>query len=122
MLLTHFDLSRWITEQQQTNVNGTIMLEGTIQKNNINDVSVTIEVNESELYGDRDISISGTFSYNDQVLLIESPLSFAIGPSSVTLKGYINLLDRTLDMDLKLNDASWRIGGCVLTKLPEESV
>ena len=106
MLLTHFDLSRWITEQQQTNVNGTIMLEGTIQKNNINDVSVTIEVNESELYGDRDISISGTFSYNDQVLLIESPLSFAIGPSSVTLKGYINLLDRTLDMDLKLNDAS----------------
>ena len=106
MLLTHFDLSRWITDQQQTNVNGTIMLEGTIQKNNINDVSVTIEVNESELYGDRDISISGTFSYNDQVLLIESPLSFAIGPSSVTLKGYINLLDRTLDMDLKLNDAS----------------
>ena len=106
MLLTHFDLSRWITEQQQTNVNGTIMLEGTIQKNNINDVSVTIEVNESELYGDRDISISGTFSYNDQVLLIESPLSFAIGPSSVTLKGYIDLLDRTLDMDLKLNDAS----------------
>ena len=35
MLLTHFDLSRWITEQQQTNVNGTIMLEGTIQKNNM---------------------------------------------------------------------------------------
>ena len=106
MLLTHFDLSRWITEQQQTNVNGTIMLEGTIQKNNINDVSMTIEVNESELYGDRDISISGTFAYNDQVLLIESPLSFAIGPSSVTLKGYANLQDRTLDMDLKLNDAS----------------
>ena len=106
MLLTHFDLSRWITEQQQTNVNGTIMLEGTIQKNNINDVSITIEVNESELYGDRDISISGTFAYNDQVLLIESPLSFAIGPSSVTLKGYANLQDRTLDMDLKLKDAS----------------
>ena len=106
MLLTHFDLSRWITEQQQTNVNGTIMLEGTIQKNNINDVSITIEVNESELYGDRDISISGTFTYNDQVFSTESPLSFAIGPSFVTLKGYANLQDRTLDMDLKLNDAS----------------
>jgi hypothetical protein len=106
MLLTHFDLSKWITEQQQTNVNGTIMLEGTIQKNNINDISVTMEVNESELYGDRDISISGTFSYNDQIFSIDSPLSFAIGPSSVTLKGYANLQDRTLDMDLKLNDAS----------------
>lgn len=106
MLLTHFDLSKWITEQQQTNVNGTIMLEGTIQKNNINDISVTMEVNESELYGDRDISISGTFSYNDQIFSIDSPLSFAIGPSSVTLKGYANLQNRTLDMDLKLNDAS----------------
>ncbi len=106
ILLTHFDLSKWITEQQQTNVNGTIMLEGTIQKNNFNDISVTMEINESELYGDRDISISGTFSYNDQIFSIDSPLSIAVGPSSITLKGYTNLRDKLLDMDLRLNDAS----------------
>jgi len=106
VLLTHFDLSKWITEQQQTNVNGTIMLEGTLQKNNINDFSVTMEVNESELYGDREISISGTFSYNDQIFLIDSPLSIAVGPSSITLKGYTNLQDKSLDMDMRLNNAS----------------
>ncbi len=106
VLLTHFDLSKWITNQEQTNVNGTIMLEGTIQKNNINDISVTMEVNESELYGDREISISGTFSYNDQIFSIDSPLSIAVGPSSITLKGFTNIMDKSLDIDMKLNDAS----------------
>ncbi|MEA1881835.1 MAG: hypothetical protein U9N31_05480, partial [Candidatus Marinimicrobia bacterium] len=106
VLLTQFDLSKWITNQQSTNVNGTVMLEGTIQNNNINDISVTMEVNESELYGDRNISISGTFSYNNQLFSIDSPLSFAVGPSSITLKGFTNLQDKTLDMDMRLNDAS----------------
>jgi hypothetical protein len=106
MLLTHFDLSKWITDQRQSNVNGTIMLEGTVQKNKIDDISVTMEINESELYGDRDISISGTFSYNDQIFSFDSPLSFAIGPSFITLKGFTNFKDKTLDMDLDLNDAS----------------
>jgi len=106
MLLTHFDLSKWITDQRETNVNGTIMLEGTIQKNYINDISVSMEINESKLYGDRDISISGTFSYNDQNIYIDSPLSLAIGPSSVTLNGFVDLDDKILDLNMKLNDAN----------------
>jgi len=106
VLLTEFDISKWVTDQDPSNINGTVMMEGTIEKNKVNDISVTMEINESELYGDRDISVSGTFTFNDNLLNFASPLSISVGPSTVELKGSINLNDDLVDMDLKLKDAS----------------
>ncbi len=106
ILLTEFDLSKWVTDQEPSNVNGTIMIEGSIKNNNIDDISATIEVSESELYGDRNISVSGTFTFNDKILDIKTPLTIAVGPSVVELKGFVDLNDRQTEMDLVLKDAS----------------
>ncbi len=106
ILLTQFDLSKWIKDQQKTNVNGTIMLEGTVKNRNISDISMTLEINESELYKDRDISISGSFFYNDNVISFDNPLNIGVGPSFVNVKGFVDLNKEEIDLDLKLNEAN----------------
>ena len=106
VLLTQFDLSKWIKDQQKTNVNGTIILEGTIKKGKFGDVAMTLEINESELYKDRNISVSGSFFYNDDVFSFDNPINISVGPSFVNVKGFVDLKKEEIDLDLKLNEAS----------------
>ncbi len=106
ILLTQFDLSKWIMDQEKTNVNGTIMLEGTVKKRNISDIAVTLEINESELYKDKDISVSGSFFYNDNVISFYNPLNIGVGPSFVNVRGFVDLNKEEIDLDLKLNEAN----------------
>jgi len=105
-LLTQFDLSKWIMDQKKTNVNGTIIIEGNVKKQRIGDISMTLEINESQLYKDRDISVSGSFLYNDDVFSFDNPLNISVGPSFVNVSGFADLKNENIDLDLKLNEAS----------------
>ncbi len=106
VLLSQFDLSKWITEQKPTNVDGTIMLEGAIKKGTMSDISLTMEINESQLYKDKEISISGSLFYNNDVISFDNPLSVSVGPSFIDVKGFADLNEEKLDLELKLNEAS----------------
>ncbi|MFQ6676939.1 MAG: translocation/assembly module TamB domain-containing protein [Fidelibacterota bacterium] len=105
-LLSQFDLSKWITDQKPTNVNGTIILDGTIKKGSMSDISMTMEINESELYKANEISISGSLFYNDNIISFDNPLSMSVGPSFIDVKGFADLGEEKLDLELKLNEAS----------------
>ncbi len=107
ILLSQFDLSKWLVDQQETNVNGSIILDGTVlSTKQLIDMGVTLEVNETKLYGDHDISISGSFFYHDDHFTFDTPLSFAVGPSAVVLNGFVDLKKEEIDLDLKLQEAS----------------
>lgn len=105
IILSGFDLSQWVKEKQKTNLNGNIILEGIIQNNRFNDLTVSMEINESKLYDGREIAISGTYYFNNNKLTFETPLSLSIGPSAVTAKGFIDFSNEQINLDLKLKNA-----------------
>jgi len=85
-----------------SNVDGTIMLEGAIKKGTMSDISLTMEINESQLYKDKEISISGSLFYNNDVISFDNPLSVSVGPSFIDVKGFADLNEEKLDLELKL--------------------
>jgi autotransporter translocation and assembly factor TamB len=106
MVLTHFDMSRWLEQQKPSNLSGTVFLEGTLHQRQLQEVTLTMEMEETALFVDRPITASGTIIYAEKKLSIPNPLTVTIGPSSVILKGECDLGDSTLDIQVELNDAS----------------
>ncbi|NOZ03241.1 MAG: hypothetical protein GXO92_01340 [FCB group bacterium] len=106
MQLTQLDLGRWLKRQKETNVSGLVLYEGIIDSGRIDDLSLTMEVQESKLYPDNLISVSGSIAYHDSLLDLPEPLVLNIGPSSVVIKGFVNFREQDLDLALDLNDAS----------------
>ncbi len=106
MRLTQLDLGRWLKQQKETNVSGLVLYEGIIDSGRIDDMSLTMEVQESKLYPDNLISVSGSITYNDSLLDLPEPLVLNVGPSSVVIKGFVNFREQDLDLNLDLNDAS----------------
>ncbi len=104
--LTHLDLSEWITRQQDTDLTGFLLFEGMIDSNGqVRDVDLTAEVEETEMYSDKDIVISGSIQFHDDLISIAHPLTLSIGPSSVTIQGEADFASEFIDLNLELKDA-----------------
>ena len=69
MNLTNLDLSRWMTEQEPTNLSGLAIIDGSLtQKGSFDQIYLTLEVIESKLFKEGEISVQGQMTYQDSLL------------------------------------------------------
>jgi len=103
--LEDFDISKWITNQSETNISGQAELSAQILEGYLDSLSVNLQTVESDLFEDDTIKVDGSFVYKDNILNFSDPFSLSIGPSSVISEGNLDFGSRQLALDLKLNDA-----------------
>ena len=103
--LTDFDLNKWIIDDLPTDLNGLVAIEGTVEKSKLEHITLTMELLETKLYKDRDISVSGTADYVNELLNIEEPLELSIGNSRVIVTGTSDFKNEVYNLDLDLDNA-----------------
>ncbi|MEE9189488.1 MAG: translocation/assembly module TamB domain-containing protein [Candidatus Neomarinimicrobiota bacterium] len=106
MSLKDFDLSQWLSNQRKTDLSGLVLFDILTKDQKIEDLSLTLEVQESELYPEDRITASGTLSFNDSLLVLSDPLMLTVGPSSVVIYGEADFKTNTLDFEAELRDAN----------------
>ncbi len=106
MSLKDFDLSKWLNNQRKTDLSGLVLFDILTKDKTIEDLSLTFEVQESELYPEDQITASGTLSFNDSLLVLSDPLMLTVGSSSVVINGEANFKTNTLDFNAELQDAN----------------
>jgi len=104
--LDNFDMSQWLYEGRTSQLSGYILGSGGLKNKQINSLDLTVEVNESKLYSKDNISLSGSLSLFDNILSIDNPVVFSIGPSRIEVTGKSDFIRDSLDLNLELNDAS----------------
>ena len=102
--LQQLDLSKWLTQQRETNISGKTVLQAKIDDGKLNYVSLDLTTQESKLFKNDTITVDGAFVYNDNQIDIANPLTISIGPSSVTSTGKINLSKEEVDLELALQN------------------
>ena len=103
--LTDFDLNKWIIDDLPTDLNGLVAIEGTVEESKLEHITLTMELSETKLYKDRDISVSGTVDYVNELLNIEELLELSIGNSRVIVTGTSDFNNEVYNLDLDLNNA-----------------
>jgi hypothetical protein len=104
--LKDFDLSKWLSNQRKTDLSGLVLFDILTKDNKIEDLSLTLEVQESELYPEDQITASGTLSFADSLLVLSDPLMLTVGPSAVIINGGADFKTNTLDFEAELHDAN----------------
>ncbi|MEE8335507.1 MAG: translocation/assembly module TamB domain-containing protein [Candidatus Neomarinimicrobiota bacterium] len=104
--LDNFDLSQWLYEGRTTQLSGYMLVNGNLKNNQINSLNLTVEVDESKLYTEDNISLSGTVSFFNDLLSIENPVVLSIGPSRIDVTGFTDFYTDSLNLNLELTDAS----------------
>ena len=104
--LDSLDLSRWLVEQKQTLLSGMMILEGSLdERNALDQIELTMEVLESQLYLGGESSFHGTVVYRDSVISTVDPVMLIIGESILSLNGAVNLKTNELDIVADLENA-----------------
>jgi len=103
--LTDFDLNKWIIDDLPTDLNGLVAIEGTVEESRLEHITLTMELLETKLYKDRDISVSGTVDYVNELLNIEELLELSIGNSRVIVTGTSDFKNEVYNLDLDLDNA-----------------
>ena len=103
--LTDFDINQWIIDDLPTDLNGQLDLEANINDGILQEIILTMELIEDQLYKDRQISIYGTADYVDNFLNIEEPLELSIGKSKIIVTGTSNFKDEVNNLDFDLDNA-----------------
>ena len=77
-----------MVEQKQTLVSGMMILEGSLdEKHALDQIELTMEVLESELYSGRESLFHGTVGYRDSVISTVDPVTLIVGESILSIKG-----------------------------------
>jgi len=105
ILLSNLDLKQWLIDQESTNISGEVLIEGLMNDGILSNLSLTIEVQESKLYLEDLVSISGTILYHDSLVEFIDPLTLSIGPSSIIMNGNINLISESMDLKFDMKEA-----------------
>jgi len=103
--LNDFDVSKWITQQRKTDITGLLLFDAQLELGEIADLSLTMEIQETELYNEGIISASGSLAYHDYILELVDPIMLNIGPSSIIADGTIDFQSDEIDFDIELQDA-----------------
>jgi hypothetical protein len=86
-------------------LNGLVAIEGTVEESKLDHITLTMELLETKLYKDRDISVSGTVDYVNELLNIEELLELSIGNSRVIVTGTSDFKNEVYNLDLDLDNA-----------------
>ncbi|MFC1550872.1 hypothetical protein ACFL46_06240, partial [Candidatus Neomarinimicrobiota bacterium] len=105
MQLNDFDVSKWITQQRKTDVTGLLLFDAQTELGEIADLSLTMEIQETEIYDEGIISASGSLAYHDNILELVDPIMLSIGPSSIIANGTMDFKSNEIDFDVELQEA-----------------
>lgn len=106
MNLTNLDLSRWMTKQEPTNLSGLAIIDGSLtQKGSFDQIDLTLEVIESKLFKEGEISVQGQMTYQDSLLSTIDPVTVMIGDSYLTIDGEGNFKNKTINILADLEQA-----------------
>ncbi|MBT3300195.1 MAG: hypothetical protein HN657_01700 [Candidatus Marinimicrobia bacterium] len=104
-ILDKFDMSQWLRNVPQTNITGLALWDGDLIDGVLNNVSVSAEILETEIFIDKDISFNGTVSLRDSLLIADDPVKVTIGKGSLNVSGQANIQSREMDIVVELMNA-----------------
>ena len=104
--LMKLDLSRWMTDQAPTQLSGLAIIDAGLTKSgSLDQIDLILEIIESKLYDDDEISIQGQVSYQDSIITTVDPVMVMVGDSYLTVNGEGNFKDNTIDIMAELEQA-----------------
>ena len=104
--LKQLDLSKWLTQQQSTDISGQASLNTIINTGSIESLSLELKTKEFALFENDTLSVNGQFVYEDDILNIADPFKISVGPSSITTLGQIDFAKEEIDLKLDIQDAN----------------
>ena len=107
MNLENLDLSGWLKDQKPTEVSGLFIMDAGLSSDGALDlIDMTLEIVESKLFNQGEISVHGQLAYQDSVLSTVDPVLLLVGDSYITIDGQGDLLSKemTLIADMEKAD------------------
>ena len=99
MNLENFDLGRWIKNQKPTQMSGLFIMDAGLTKNGaLDQIDMTVEMIESKLFNQGEISIHGQLTYRDSLLSTIDPVMLLVGDSYLTIDGKADFSSKTIDL------------------------
>ncbi len=88
MNLENLDLSSWMNNQKTTQMSGLFIMDAGLTDDGALDlINMTLEIVESKLFDQGEISIHGQLAYDDSVLSTIDPVMLLVGDSYLTMDG-----------------------------------
>ena len=103
--LKQLDLSKWLTQQKTTEISGVATLNTIVDSGYVKSLVLNLETQESALFENDTIFISGAFAYENNQITIAEPLTVSVGPSTITAVGEVDFKEQEFDLNLILKDA-----------------
>ena len=103
--LKQLDLSKWLTQQQSTDISGITTFNTHLDSGYIKSVEVKLQIQELALFENDTISVNGAFHYENDKIDFAEPFIVSVGPSSITSVGEIDFDKQDVDLKLILQDA-----------------
>lgn len=103
--LQNFNVSKWLTEQPETNISGEADLTAELDNGQLNSLFVKLETEERALFENELVRLNGSFVLEDSILTFSDPFSVIIGGSSVTSEGNFDFKNKYLDINISLLNA-----------------
>ena len=106
MNLENLDLGRWVKDQKETNMSGLIILDAGLSKlGALDQIEMSLEMIESKLFDQGEISIHGQISYQDSIISTIDPVMLMVDESYLTLNGMADFKSNTVDLVMVLERA-----------------
>ena len=95
MNLENLDLSGWLKDQKPTEVSGLFIMDAGLSSDGALDlIDMTLEIVESKLFNQGEISVHGQLAYQDSVLSTVDPVLLLVGDSYITIDGKVIFYQR----------------------------
>lgn len=104
--LMKLDLSRWMTDQAPTQLSGLAIIDaGLTNPGSLDQIDLILEIIESKLFDEGEISIQGQLSYQDSIISTVDPVMVMVEDSYLTLNGEGNFKENTINIMAELEQA-----------------
>jgi len=104
--LEKLDLSSWILDQKPTEMSGLIIIDGGLTKSgSLDQINLTLEMEELLLFDQGEISIHGQLLYSDSTLSTTDQVLLMINDNYLSLDGKINFKTNYIDILTDLEKA-----------------
>ena len=99
MNLDNLDLSRWINNQNPTNMSGLFIMDAGLNREGaLDQIDMTMEILESRLFNQGEFSIHGQLNYKDSILSTIDPVMLLVGDSYLTIDGKSNIHRKNIEL------------------------
>ena len=106
MDLKNLDLSNWMNYQNPTEMSGLFIFDAGFANNGALDrINMNLEMVESKLFNQGEISIHGQFYYSDSIISTIDPVMLMVGDSYLTINGEGDFKSRNIDFYTDMEQA-----------------